>query len=470
MTTELTDALDSLAADVDVTPPRTDLATAAWTRGRRARTRARASRVALAAAAVVTVVAAVLPGSWDRSALPSSSRETSSTGYPVRITKPWTTEDLPLRGEPLAGVLLSEARGYTGWYAVTKDGDLRRLPVSGGFMRGNVPTLSDDGRLIGYVDSSSGQYVLHDVVSGRVTSFPDVRAENSTDPQAEAPAPYRVGPQIPGYVSPDGVHVAVPGTTGTDGTTAILVLGTDGSVRPVAVGGEDGLVGWLDDQTLLTMNSKDSGPDDAGVSTLTPVAIGLDGTTRRLPTLRPSEPVAAFSYSQWSPALSPDHRSLAMGLSDHGRPSSLVFDLADGREVESRRDSTILPGSPTVNASTSGMKHIEWAGSTWYGVLPGPAVRAMAPQSSTDDPAIVVDPRLDTAWLDLADDALSGPAHGNVLGTADTWVAWHWREVLIAAGVLILVALGLHLTAGRSQQPVRRSPTRPRGPDRRRDA
>ena len=120
-----------------------DLAATAWSRGRRRRRRVRSTRVALAAAAAVAVVVAVLPGSWDRDALPAAPSGSVTLGHPVRIARPWSVSDLPRRGEPLAAVALSEGMGRnSGWYGVTQDGGLRRLPVRGGFMDGVVPAFS----------------------------------------------------------------------------------------------------------------------------------------------------------------------------------------------------------------------------------------------------------------------------------------------------------------------------------------
>ncbi|WP_156399994.1 hypothetical protein [Phycicoccus sp. Soil748] len=452
----LSDALADLADDLDGpgharTVP--DLAATAWSRGRRRRRRVRSTRVALAAAAVVAVVVAVLPGSWDRDALPAAPSGSVTLGHPVRIARPWSVSDLPRRGEPLAAVALSEGMGRnSGWYGVTQDGGLRRLPVRGGFMDGVVPALSADGRVLGYVDSGDGRYRIHDVVTGRTTTFPEVGTTAYPDAQHEPTYPYGVGAQTPGYVSPDGTRVALAGaTTGNDGSVAILVLGTDGSVRPLAADSGYSLAGWLDDHTVLAVAGRDSGPDTDLTTTLTPVALGLDGSVRRLPVLRPATPVSGFAYSQWSPSLSPDRRSLAIGLGgdqhDSGPGSGsgsgsgstvLVFDVASGREVDTSEVAS--PFLPPTTASHAGAKHLEWRGATWYGTPPGEVVTAVAPRT-TGAPALVADPALRLGWLDLADDALAGPAHSSLLGTHTGWAAWHWRELLLGAAALMVLGL-----------------------------
>ena len=64
---------------------------------------------------------------------------------------------------------------------MTQDGDLHSLPVRSSFMQGVVPSLSADGRLLGYLDSADDRYRIRDVVTGRITVFPDVGPESSTE-------------------------------------------------------------------------------------------------------------------------------------------------------------------------------------------------------------------------------------------------------------------------------------------------
>ncbi len=458
MTPILSEALGDLADDVGHPSPAPDLVATAWSRGRRRRQRVRMARASLAVVAALAVAATVLPGSWDRAALPAGPADSAALGHPVRIAKPWRISPLPQRGEPLAGIALSSTDLATGdWYAVTQDGDLHSLPVRSSFMQGVVPSLSADGRLLGYLDSADDRYRIRDVVTGRITVFPDVGPESSTEgtraqprtqPRTQPPA-HRAAVQTPGYFSPDGSHVVISGSisgssTGAGDATPKLVLGADGSVRSLGDGGQYDLVGWLDDRTVLAMDSTTSEPGDDLSTTLTPVALGLDGTTRRLPTLAPSTPVVGFGFSQWSPALSPDRRSLAIGLGGtqhvpQGGTTVLVFDLATGRELDHVDITT--PFATSTTAATAGLKHVEWRGSTWYGVPPGESVTALTPRTAGGDPAVVVDPRLELGWLDLADDALAGPPHGTLLGTRTGWEAWHWRELLLGAAAVAVLGL-----------------------------
>ena len=81
----------------------------------------------------------------------------------------------------------------------------------------------------------------------------------------------------------------------------------------------------------------------------------------------------------------------------------------------------------------AGSTHTEWRRSQWFGNRPGEGVTEVSPGLIGGQPTIVVDPRLNLGWLDLADQALSGPAHTTLWGTHESWASWHWRELLLAA-------------------------------------
>lgn len=456
MTDALAEALADLTEDLDTTVLTPALGAEVWARGRRRRRRTQAARVAVAALVVTAVGVALLPGSWAPEVSPAGPGATSPLGHPERIATPWHVGELPRRGDPLAGIAYrGNDIGSGRWYAVTQDGGLRNLPVTSDLQNAVVPSLSADGRVLGYVDRASNQYVLRDVVTGASTTFPRVRSHEAVYGAADNPpdAPSTVGSQTPGYFSPDGRRVAVSGGVpgGPGGRSAVLVLGTDGSVRPVAVGQERSLVGWLDDDTLLTMGATFTGSDPDVRTTLTPIATTLDGRERRLPSLSPDQVLGLGDYSQWSPALSPDRRTLAIGLGpvDSGSSTAsggdrvLSFALATGEQVDGGwPDVSPVPGAQV--ASDIGMRHVEWAGGQWYGLRGDTALTGLWSGGPPSRAALVIDPGLELGWLDLADQALAGPTHHGLLGTRQGWASWHWRELLLIAAA---VAGGLFLRA-----------------------
>jgi hypothetical protein len=444
MSRTLAEALGDLADEVEVDDASRTLAPAVWRRGRRRRLRARVAQGAMAAAVVVAALLMALPGAPLRSAPPAGD-DHAPLGYPQRIGKPWRVGELPERGEPLAGVAFgafdtpSSSSGT--WYAVAQDGGLSHLSVNRDFFDVTVPALSADGRLVGYVDRDSGHYVIRNVVTGRLTRFPSVAGQQlSAADQGGTGSPYLADVQTPGYFSPDGQHVAVRALAGAARTTALLVLGVDGSVREVPWGEGYNVAGWLDDTQVLALSSRDSGSGGQPAVELTPVAVDLSGQTRRLPTLQNEVPFSVFLYSQWSPSLSPDRRTLliVLGVSDQ-HPSAqgqsgiapLVFDLQSGRQTGNGW-SAAEPGSEPLYSGTP----VEWRGNVW--VLPRlePEGLRLGPEGDADpDHALIVtDPRLRFTRLDLADRALSGPVHESVWGTSTSAISWRTRELVLLAG------------------------------------
>ena len=449
MSRGLADALGALAEDVQPGDLDRDLAAAAWARGRRRRLRQRAAQAGAAALVVAAAVVAVLPGAHPQ-LVPPAGPQTSSVGYPERINKPWRTGDLIERGDPLAGVAFGavDAQSTSGtWYAVAQDGGLARLPIRTDFLDATVPALSADGRRLGYVDRDSERYVIRDVVSGQLVRFPTVEGQRMSALPDEPPAapPYRADIQSPGYFSPDGRQVAVRAVAGAVGAPLLLVLGVDGSVREVPLAEGVNVAGWLDDTQVLVLRSKESGSGDDPTVELTPVALGLTGQSRALPPLERDERVSAFSYSQWSPSLSPDRRTLVLGVgaqrgtADNTDGSvTLGFDLRTGRQVEDTSNPGLAP--PAMSLPTEmGSLHAEWRGQDWVAPLPGEAVTVMAMRREPQQAVLVADPRLHLGWLDLADSALSGPAHESVWGTSTSAISWRTRELTALGAALLLV-------------------------------
>ena len=88
---------------------------------------------------------------------------------------------------------------------------------------------------------------------------------------------------------------------------------------------------------------------------------------------------------------------------------------------------------------------MEWQDQSW--VLPRLEKEGLRLGPGGDaDPAhalVVTDPRLHLTRFDLADDALSGPAHTSVWGTSVSTLSWRWKEfaILACAGLVVLLVL-----------------------------
>lgn len=445
MSRTLAEALDDLAEQVGTTGLSGDLASAAWQRGRRRRWRARAARTAAVAAVVVAAAVLALPGSSVQRMPPADGGR--GVGYPERIAKPWRLGDLPRNGEPLAGLAFGATEGHGPsdgtWYAVAQDGDLARLPTPPDLLDAAVPAISADGRQVAYVDRDTQRYVIRDVVSGSVTRFPTVGSAQVYGGAAESsPAPYRAEVQSPAYFAPDGRHVAVRALAGAAGAPLLLVLGVDGSLREVPLAEDLNLAGWLGDSELLALEPRASDAEGRPTVDLTPVAVGLTGQIRRLPGLRSDTPVWRSTYTRWSPSLSPDHRTLTLVLGvsrdypdGQGRTGIelLGFDLESGAQT---LDGWSAVGVDTDSPPLYSGTPLEWRADTWAlprleaeGLRLGPEGDA-APSRAL----VVTDPRLRLTRLDLADDALSGPAHTSLWGTSVSALSWRGAELLVLGG------------------------------------
>jgi hypothetical protein len=336
---------------------------------------------------------------------------------------------------------------------VGQGGDVWHLPVQGDFLAATVPAISADGRRIAYTDETAKRYVIRDVVSGRLTSFPTVGTMELYDTQPEPTSPeprYRTDFQTPVYFSPDGARVAVRAYAGKAAAPLLLVLGDDGSLREVPLAEELTLAGWLDDDEILVLRPLGLA-GSGGAEALVPERLTLDG--RRTPLARLSgdgAAIASTTVSQWSPSLSPDRRTLLLALDATGQDT--VAPEGPGRRIMSF---DLASGTQTTNAWTSAAEAdkpfavgtpVEWRDSTW--VLPRLETEGLrlGPEGDADPSRalVVTDPRLHLTRLDLADDALSGPPHTSIWGTSVSTLSWRWLEAgLVAGGVGLVVLLWL---------------------------
>jgi hypothetical protein len=424
MSTPLRDALDDLVTDVAAHVAPADLGSRAWRAGHRRRVRRRLAVGLLVAAAAILAV----PLTPVVNELPPlhSSADTDDRGvggYPQRIGHQWWIRTLPDRPGPVAALV--EAGPNDGpdpiaWYAVTENGHRWRLPAprTGS---ADYPAISRDGRRIGYLLGERGPYVIHDLVTGTRTEFAVGM------PRIPITTPYYEALQSPSFWSPDGRRIALNGGL-RDNAWGAVVLGVDGSVTFVPSGEGDAskghLAGWVGSDALLWVRLPpfDEPASDAKVvATVT----GIDGQPRHTITLSPSSPWQGNFAGQWTGTASPDGKDLL--IREDAVNTVRRFSLLDGREttaplVMSNRLSTCAAGwadaAPTVPIYT-------------VVTATTAVVRDGKPRT-----VVAVEPSVGARCFIWAGDALSGDAHGWLLGTSTAWWTWWIREI---AAALVLV-------------------------------
>ena len=411
---DLREPLDDLLAEVPayvVADPH-----AAWAVGVRRRALRRVGVAGAVAGAVVLLagLVTVLPSANDV----QPAGDPDSTGYPAHIDKPWLLRDLPDQPGRLSAVVED---GEATWLAAAADGRVWRVPQDDP-IDSFPPALSDDGRMIGYLDGHT-TFVLRDLLTGEETRFDQVTDNAVVRSRRDA---YWSTGQAPSFWSPDGTKLVVRGGKWVGGEHVRgVVLGTDGTLTEISrVHGSQ--VGWLDDDTLGWLDGDRL------------VATDLAGDVERSVPVGISER-AGRGISQWSGTLSPDRSRLAIVLSNRG--GTIV--------TASTADGTVLSRE---NAGADSYCSPSWAGDRPAFFQDGGL------DTTTGDRTIVVDPSIGATCVLTAGKALSGPRHerfGDRL-FRDTWLSWHWQEVgLGALGVLLLLAGGVVLVrrfSARSRQ------------------
>jgi hypothetical protein len=449
MTTQLRDALDDLVTEVAPHVAPADLGPRAWLAGRRRRVRRRLTRGLLVAAAAILAVA-VTPVVGDLRSLhsPADADDRGVGGYPQRIGHQWWIRTLPDRPGPVAALV--EAGPDDGpilWYAVTETGHRWRLPAP---LTGNdiYPAVSRDGRRIGYLLGDRGPYVIHDLVAGTRTEFAGIGS--NLWPIVTA---YYVAGQFPSFWSPDGRRVAQgAGSRDDSGSGGAVVLNVDGSVTFVPGGegdaGKGHLAGWVGSDALLWVKFPPFGEITSGATVVATVT-GLDGQPRRTITLSPSSPWQGNFAGQWTGTASPDGRELLIIEDTPAGPTVRRFSLLDGRETA---DPASLP--------TLGMCAAGWAGSTPTVPIYDEVTAATAVVHDGELRTVVaVEPSVGARCFIWAGEALSGEAHGGLLGTSTAWWTWWMREMAAA-----LALAGAGVWAVRRWRRSRRHVTADRGP------
>lgn len=425
----LHDLLDDLARAQPATSPA--LAERAWADGRRRRTRTW-GRAAVAAAAVVALLVVLVPAAPPELPVPAFARPSAAgvDGHPERIGRQWWVRGLPDRPGALAAVL--EAEG--GPYVVRADGHRWRLP--GEQVHTQVPALSDDGTQLGYLQDWRGPYVVHDVVTGRRTTFPEVKGHLGTVERSR----FQVHDQTPARFSPDGRRLLLMGVYDEH----LLLDVRAGTLRGLdrrAVGRGGVPVGWSAADRLAWLVDRRADEGEPDVVEL--VTTDLSGQVVARTQLRPSGG-SLPSTSQWTGAVSRDGLTLAVQS----------YDGAFGELGEVRRFS--VQGGQELSAPVR-VELESGCALTWAGDAVDPLVATLRPADVEGEPAVhaaevlasatrpftVVAPQVRGRCLVWARDALSAPERGGGLLGAETagWT-WWWKELLLAG--LALAGLAAH--------------------------
>ena len=252
MSKSLPTRLDDLAADIRAADVPVDLASQAWAAGRRRQRRSRVLTTGvavvvllLAAFTMLPVVGAGLP------IAPSSAGDDADTvcGLPA-ADRPPVARRRPALGEPMAALLQRDQNGEIGWYAVSASGRRCRLP-GGGTPGGVFPTLSPDGRYVGYLAPAATRTCCVTWSATRpAPSRTSARRGRGRGLQAVAGAP--------AFWSPDGSRLLLPADPRDGGRTSGLLLGLDRTVTPV-VGDQTSMAGLTDGGQVVRVDSSSAG-------------------------------------------------------------------------------------------------------------------------------------------------------------------------------------------------------------------
>jgi hypothetical protein len=415
----LPELLDDLARSEPVaeTP---DLAARAWAGGRRRRRLAQV-RGAVSVAAALAVVALLVPGVPAELPAGGFARSSSSAGvdgHPERIGRQWWVRQLPDRSGPMAALLTAE---NDRWYVVRADGHRWRLPAEDDVEGGQVAGLSPDGRVLAYLPSRSGPYVVHDLVSGRRTEFPEIYGHFAQIPDK----PFQVHSQTPVHFSPDGRHLLLQ-----PAEDAMLLLDVEGGV-PRRLERFGALAGWAGSDRLVWLRETFPRPEPA--VPLRAVITDLDG---EVIADVPLEGTAGLSVNQWSGVVSPDGERMAV-VTEEGLANGVVrqHSLANGaRAAADVQVDVFTPCGPAWGGDRLVVPTYGSPGDVLAREVVGPeAARFTTVAGSIGGSCLI--------W---AADAVAGPPRGGgLLGAGTHPLLWWWRELLLvavaAAGLIVLL-------------------------------
>jgi hypothetical protein len=425
MTAGLRELLDDLAASEPVPTP--GLAERAWVDGRRRRLRSRL-QVAVAAAAALALVALVTPGLPAQVGVPqfAGGGAQGVHGYPERIGRQWWVRDLPDRPGPVAAVL----DAASSWYAIRADGHRWRLPGEAGLQ---VPALSQDGRMLGYLARTEGPYVLHDLVTGRRVVLDELYAGG----RLPAPGHHQLTLGRPGLWSPDRGQLLLSGGGGM-----LVVDATDGRIERMSPSGVP--LGWVADDRIAWLHVP--GSDEKPL----PLTVRVTDLAGRVQSEVPL--AGSLGLSTGFDALRPDGAELAVVVHDDAY-ELIRFGLPDGTPVQE---------PVRLEASFACAPSYSSEGALVLSVSPpdGGHATGMEVTPAGPRPFTVAAPSVQAHCVHWAGDALAGPARGGgLLGTHDAAWTWWWREILLGALGLVVAAAVLRRHPIRLR---RRAPAAPR--------
>ena len=425
MTTQLRDAFTDLAVGVASHVVTEDLGRTAWARGRRRRIRRRLASAALAVSVVAVITGLLLPVvGGPRSVSPGQDVDRcDGQGLSQRIANQWSIDDLPARPGPLAAVMQAhmdhpEIEGFFGWYGLSETGHRWRLNV-GGLYDDIYPTISPNGRYLGYLAADAGPYVIHDVVTGKKATFRQVG-------MGERGTPYFVDTQRPSFWSPDGSRVAMFGMQATaTSTSGALVLGVDGSFAFVEGAANTFLAGWANDDALIWLGWPWSQGELTPETEVTAHVRQLDGTVLSSIRLRPTAPWQGRFPGQWTGTGSAD-----------GREILVLEDVGFGTVVHRFSMTTGAESAQPASVSSYSVCAAVWVGSD----VAVPVIDSTSDASNATTavlrsgevrPVTVIEPGVGSRCIVWATDALAGEAHGGLWGMSTSWLSWNWRETIV---------------------------------------
>jgi hypothetical protein len=333
-------------------------------------------------------------------------------GYPRDVPRPFFEPPLPAAPGPAAGAVESDGA----WDLVDASGHVWQLPAEDGYS----PALSDDGVWLAMMRSDgpkAGHLEVRNLVTGSVQPYPDV-GEGHTKAAQVIDQPFWTYTQSPGFWSPDGTQLLLPGESVSPPHGAGLLL-QDGRVSVVRADAETPL-GWTSPSTLAWLV-----PEVRGNTVFTNrhdlVVTDVDGHELRRVELQ-DRPRLTFIANT---ALSPDGTKLAVLAQAERSVSIRVFSLVTGEE---------LPEAGVAEADELGAP--VWRGDDilyWTGEeLVDPAA---------GKPVVRLSQRWGAASAVWASQALTGPAQGgpSLFGWRYWPVWWWWRWMLgILAGAVVV--------------------------------
>jgi hypothetical protein len=236
MSADLRQLMRDLADQAPVDGDRIALADRSYASGRRRRT---IRRVRVTAVSSLVLVAALFAGLFAGSSPLASRYGTSSathvSGYPHHIGQQLPVLDLPSKRGPIAGLLSNGG----GWWAVSPNGHRWNLSGAGG-TGGALPAVSADGRLIGY-PNARGRYTIHDLVTGDFTDLTTLDSSQSSDNRLQ-----QISLQAHGVFSADDRYLAMSGNSGD----TIVIDVHSGKVTSIPRIGVEFVAGWVGDQVV----------------------------------------------------------------------------------------------------------------------------------------------------------------------------------------------------------------------------